>query len=56
MATIQEQAQILIVEDDRAIASAVRRGLAFEGYRVSLAESGRHRPRPGRDHMPTSSS
>jgi len=52
MATIQEQAQILIVEDDRAIASAVRRGLAFEGYRVSLAESGGQALDLARDHMP----
>jgi two-component system response regulator MprA len=33
-------AQILIVEDERAIASAVRRGLIFEGYSVQVAETG----------------
>ena len=52
MVTTQEQAQILIVEDDRAIASAVRRGLAFEGYRVSVAESGGQALDLARDHMP----
>lgn len=52
MTTAQEQAQVLIVEDDRAIASAVRRGLAFEGYRVTVAESGGQALDLARDHMP----
>ncbi|MCO5175856.1 MAG: response regulator transcription factor [Thermomicrobiales bacterium] len=47
-----EQADILIVEDDRAIASAVRRGLAFEGYKVTVAESGGQALNLARDNMP----
>jgi two-component system response regulator MprA len=31
---------ILIVEDERAIASFLRRGLVFEGYRVVVADTG----------------
>ncbi len=31
---------ILIVEDERAIASLLRRGLVFEGYRVVVADTG----------------
>jgi two-component system response regulator MprA len=32
--------RILVVEDDRAIADTLRRGLIFEGYRVTLAYDG----------------
>ena len=35
----QEQ-HILVVEDERAIASFLRRGLVFEGYRVTVADTG----------------
>ncbi|HBY46647.1 MAG TPA: DNA-binding response regulator [Chloroflexi bacterium] len=52
MGATSEQAQVLIVEDDRAIASAVRRGLAFEGYRVTVAESGGQALDLARDNMP----
>lgn len=52
MSLNSDQAQILIVEDDRAIASAVRRGLSFEGYRVSVAESGGQALDLARDNMP----
>lgn len=31
---------ILVVEDERAIASFLRRGLSYEGYRVSVADNG----------------
>jgi two-component system, OmpR family, response regulator MprA len=33
-------ANILVVEDDAAIASMLRRGLSFEGYTVQVVESG----------------
>ncbi len=47
-----KQSHILVVEDERAIASAVRRGLAFEGYRVQVAESGTQALDLARDAMP----
>jgi two-component system response regulator MprA len=31
---------ILVVEDDKSIASVLRRGLTFEGYRIEVAETG----------------
>lgn len=31
---------ILVVEDERAIASFLRRGLSYEGYRVTVADNG----------------
>ena len=33
--------RILVVEDERAIANVLRRGLALEGYSVEVAEIGR---------------
>lgn len=47
-----ETAQILVVEDERAIASAVRRGLIFEGYGVTVAETGSQALDIARDRMP----
>lgn len=43
---------ILVVEDDRSIASAVRRGLIFEGYAVQVAETGTQALDIARDEMP----
>jgi two-component system, OmpR family, response regulator MprA len=37
---ISEGANILIVEDERSIASFLRRGLVFEGYDVRVTDSG----------------
>lgn len=52
MSSTGQQSSILVVEDERAIASAVRRGLAFEGYRVQVAESGTQALDLARDVMP----
>ena len=38
--TLSRQARILVVEDERSILSAIRRGMAFEGYTVEVAETG----------------
>jgi two-component system response regulator MprA len=43
---------ILIVEDERAIASFLRRGLSYEGYRVTVADSGRQALETARDDAP----
>jgi two-component system response regulator MprA len=43
---------ILIVEDERAIASFLRRGLSYEGYRVTVADSGRLALETARDDTP----
>lgn len=45
-------AHILVVEDDRAIASAVRRGLIFENYGVQVAETGPQALDIARERMP----
>jgi two-component system response regulator MprA len=39
-ANLESQALVLIIEDDRSISAMLRRGLTFEGYQVTLAESG----------------
>ncbi|HVB63515.1 MAG TPA: response regulator transcription factor [Nitrolancea sp.] len=44
---------ILIVEDERAIASFLRRGLSYEGYRVTVADSGRLALETARDDAPS---
>lgn len=46
------QARILVVEDERSILSAVRRGMAFEGYTVEVAETGNQALDIVRDRMP----
>ncbi|MEO6197369.1 MAG: response regulator transcription factor [Dehalococcoidia bacterium] len=38
--TTDQEAPILVVDDDPAVASVLRRGFAFEGYRVETAASG----------------
>ncbi len=43
---------ILVVEDERAIASFVRRGLTYEGYRVTVADSGKQALESARDDTP----
>ncbi len=44
--------QILVVEDERAIAAAIRRGLIFEGYSVEIAASGPQALDSARERMP----
>ncbi|MGH9176671.1 MAG: response regulator transcription factor, partial [Vicinamibacterales bacterium] len=46
------QARILVVEDERRILSAIRRGLAFEGYAVEVAETGTQALDSVRDRLP----
>lgn len=43
---------ILIVEDERAIASFLRRGLVFEGYRVVVADTGQRALKSLREDHP----
>jgi two-component system response regulator MprA len=43
---------ILVVDDDRRLAASVRRALAYEGYRVAVAEDGPAALRSARDASP----
>lgn len=43
---------VLVVEDERAIASFLRRGLSYEGYRVTVAENGQRALDAARDDPP----
>lgn len=43
---------ILVVDDDRRLAASIRRALAYEGYRVSLAEDGPSAFRSARESLP----
>ena len=43
---------ILVVDDDRRLAASIRRALAYEGYRVSLAEDGAGALRSARESLP----
>lgn len=45
-------ATVLVVEDDRSIATVLRRGLTFEGYRVELADTGTQALEIARGAMP----
>ena len=45
--------RILVVEDDPAVRSLLRRGLKFEGYEVEVAENGETGLRIARDNMPS---
>jgi two-component system response regulator MprA len=47
-----QQPTVLVVEDERAIASAIRRGLIFEGYQVQVADNGLQALDMARDRMP----
>lgn len=44
--------RILVVDDDVKIRSVVRRGLAYEGYRVIEAASGEEGLQKAREHLP----
>jgi two-component system response regulator MprA len=44
--------RILVVDDDAKIRSVVRRGLAYEGYRVIEAASGEEGLQKAREHLP----
>ncbi|MEX1158944.1 MAG: response regulator transcription factor [Thermomicrobiales bacterium] len=50
--TLNRQARILVVEDERSILSAIRRGMAFEGYTVDVAETGAQALDSVRDRLP----
>ncbi len=50
--TLNRQARILLVEDERSILSAIRRGMAFEGYTVEVAETGTQALDIVRDRLP----
>ncbi len=43
---------ILVVEDDQGIADTLRRGLIFEGYRVTVAFDGQEALRSAREQVP----
>jgi two-component system, OmpR family, response regulator MprA len=49
---MSEHAHILVVEDERSIASFLRRGLAYEGYDVSVTDTGVEALSIARDHPP----
>ena len=51
--TTSVEAPILVVDDDPAVTSVLRRGLAFEGYRVETAASGAEALRLARDRPPS---
>jgi two-component system response regulator MprA len=44
--------RILVIDDDQKILATLRRGLAYEGYQVDLAESGEEGLRMARDFAP----
>jgi two-component system response regulator MprA len=50
--TLSRPARILVVEDERSILSAIRRGMAFEGYTVEVAETGNQALDIVRDRLP----
>jgi len=43
---------VLVVEDERSIAAFLRRGLSYEGYRVTIAENGQRALEAARDDPP----
>src|SRR3990170_4689821 len=47
-----EATRILVVDDDAKIRTVVRRGLAYEGYRVVEASSGEEGLEKAREHLP----
>jgi two-component system response regulator MprA len=49
---VSPSASILVVDDDSRLASSIRRALAYEGYRVTLAEDGSAALRAARDSAP----
>jgi len=44
--------RVLVVEDERAIANVLRRGLALDGYTVEIAEGGKSALEAVRDRLP----
>jgi two-component system, OmpR family, response regulator MprA len=50
--TLNRQPRILVVEDERSILSAIRRGMAFECYAVDVAETGNQALDIVRDRLP----
>jgi two-component system response regulator MprA len=49
---MSEPTRILVVDDDAKIRTVVRRGLAYEGYRVVEAASGDEALEKAREHLP----
>ena len=49
---MSEATRILVVDDDPKIRTVVRRGLAYEGYRVVEASSGEEGLDKAREHLP----
>jgi len=49
---MSEPTRILVVDDDPKIRTVVRRGLAYEGYRVVEAASGEEALEKAREHLP----
>lgn len=49
---VSASARIMVVDDDRRLAATIRRALAYEGYRVTLAEDGQSALRAARDASP----
>jgi len=49
---MSEPTRILVVDDDAKIRTVVRRGLAYEGYRVVEAASGEEGLDKAREHLP----
>jgi two-component system response regulator MprA len=49
---LTEPTRILVVDDDPKIRTVVRRGLAYEGYRVVEAGSGEEGLEKAREHLP----
>jgi two-component system, OmpR family, response regulator MprA len=49
---MREPTRILVVDDDPKIRTVVRRGLAYEGYRVVEAASGEEGLAKAREHLP----
>jgi DNA-binding response OmpR family regulator len=44
--------RILVIDDDPAVTSVLRRGLTYEGYNVDIAASGTEGLQSARDHTP----
>ncbi len=49
---MSEPTRILVVDDDAKIRTVIRRGLAYEGYRVVEAGSGEEGLEKAREHLP----
>ena len=49
---MSEATRILVVDDDPKIRAVIRRGLAFEGYRVIEAATGEEGLEKAREHLP----